>query len=81
MVITKEVSNDLVNDMQEWAQWALPWIQRRTSFDIEYRGNPAIEMGDTMQVYDAFNVNGMALVESHNLEFNGGLSGSMTARR
>lgn len=81
MVITKEVSNDLVSDMQEWAQWALPWIQRRTSFDIEYRGNPAIEMGDTMQVYDAFNVNGMALVESHNLEFNGGLSGSMTARR
>ena len=81
MVITKEVSNDLVNDMQEWAQWALPWIQRRTSFNIEYRGNPAIEMGDTVQVYDAFDVNGMALVESHDLEFNGGLSGSMTARR
>ena len=81
MVITKEISNDLVNDMQEWAQWALPWIQRRTYFDIEYRGNPAIEMGDTIQVYDAFNVNGMALVESYNLEFNGGLSGSMTARR
>lgn len=81
MVITKEVSNDLVNDMQEWAQWALPWIQRRTSFDIEYRGNPAIEMGDTMQVYDAFNVNGMALVESHDLDYNGGLYGNMIARR
>ena len=81
MVITKEISNDLVNDMESWAQWALPWIQRRTSFNIDYRGNPALEMGDTVQVYDAFDVNGMALVESHDLEFNGGLSGSMTARR
>ena len=81
MQIAKEVTNDLVNDLEEWAAWALPWIQRRTSFDIEYRGNPTIEMGDTVQVFDAFNVNGTTLVESHEIEFNGGLSGTMKARR
>ena len=81
VVITKEISNDLIFNLQEWAKWALPWIQRRTTFDIEYRGNPAIEMGDTVQVYDAFGVNGMAYVESYQLEFDGGLSGSLTARR
>lgn len=81
MQIAKEVTNDLVNDLEEWAAWALSRIQRRTSFDIEYRGNPTVEMGDTVQVFDAFNVNGTALVESHEIEFNGGLSGTMKARR
>ena len=38
-------------------------------------------MGDTVQVYDAFGVNGTALVESHELEFDGGLDGTMKARR
>lgn len=81
IVIEKEISNDLIVNLEQWAKWALPWIQRRTTFDIEYRGNPAIEMGDTVQVYDAFGVNGMAYVESYQLDFDGGLSGSLTARR
>ena len=81
IVIEKEISNDLIVNLEQWAEWALPWIQRRTTFDIEYRGNPAIEMGDTVQVYDAFRVNGMAYVESYQLDFDGGLSGSLTARR
>lgn len=81
MILTKEISNPLVNDMVAWCDWALPWVQRRTSFDIEYRGNPALEMGDTVQVYDAFGVNGSALVESHELTFDGGMDGSMKARR
>lgn len=81
LVVTKEITNDLVNNLQTWAEWALPWIQRRTTFDITYRGNPAIEMCDTVQVYDAFGVNGDALVESHDIQFDGGLSATMTARR
>ena len=81
IILTKEISNPLVNDMTAWCDWALPWVQRRTSFDIQYRGNPAIEMGDTVQVYDAFGVNGSALVESHELTFDGGMDGSMKARR
>ena len=81
MTLTKEISNPLVNDMQVWCDWALSWTLRRTSFEIDYRGNPVLEMGDTVQVYDAFGVNGTALVESHELEFDGGLDGTMKARR
>ena len=81
IVLTKEISNDLVNDMAAWAEWALPWIQRRISLDIDYRGNPALEIGDTVQVFDSFGVNGMSLIESHDLSFNGGLSGAIKARR
>lgn len=81
IVLVKEISNDLINDMAAWAEWALPWILRRTYFDIDYRGNPALEIGDTVQVFDAFGVNGTAVIESHDLSFNGGLSGSIKARR
>lgn len=82
MVIAKEISNDLIYDLQTWAEWALPWVQRRTSFDVSYRGNPAIEMGDTVQVFDIFGVNGMAYVDSVELDYSGGgMSGSLTARR
>lgn len=81
MTVTKEISNPLINDMQAWCDWALSWALRRTSFEIDYRGNPALEIGDTVQVYDAFGVNGTALVESHELEFDGGLDGAMKARR
>ena len=78
---TKEVQNDLVYDMPAWANWAMGIVRRRTYFDINYRGNPAIQMGDVLQVFDSFGVNGAATVEEHRLDYDGGLDGTIKARR
>lgn len=78
---TKEVQNDLVYDMPAWANWAMGIVRRRTYFDIDYRGNPAIQMGDVVQVFDSFGVNGTATVEEHRLDYDGGLDGTIKARR
>ena len=81
MTLTKEINNPLVVDLQEFAEWALSWVQRRTAFRVEYRGNPALDLCDTIKVYDVFGVNGNALIESSNLDYDGGLTGNLKARR
>lgn len=81
ITLTKEINNPLIIDLQEFAEWALSWVQRRTAFQVEYRGNPVLDLCDTVKVYDVFGVNGNALIESSDLDYDGGLTGSIKARR
>ena len=81
MILTKEIINPLVNDTDAFLDWALTWAQRRTKFKIDSRGNPALETGDIVQVFDQFNVNGNALITSITLQYDGGLSAEMEAMR
>lgn len=79
--LVKSISNPLINDLTAYANFALAWVQHRTEFDIRYRGNPLLELGDTLKVYDVFGVNGNALAYDMQLNFNGGLNGSIKAIR
>lgn len=81
LVREKIINNPLINDLNVFADWVLYWVQKRTAFNLQYRGDPILEVGDMAKVYDSFNVNGNALIEAQELTFNGGLSGTITARR
>lgn len=77
----KNINNPLVNNLEVFANWALAWVQKRTSFNLQYRGNPLLEVGDTAKIYDSFEMNGNAIVESHDITFDGGIKGGIVARR
>lgn len=69
-----EVQNPLVNDGEAVAQWILSWVERRTSYNVSVRGNPALDLLDTVQIDDIYNTNGFAILTKLNLTYDGGLS-------
>ena len=77
----KEINNPLVNDGAAVAAWILGWVQRRVSYDVPYRGNPALCLLDTVQINDVYGVNGKAILTEHNFDYDGGLKSDATAIR
>lgn len=77
----KEVDNPLVSDGEAVAAWILGWAQRRVSYDVSYRGNPALCLLDTVQINDVYGVNGKAILTEHNFDYDGGLKSNATAIR
>lgn len=57
------------------AAWYLRHMQRRKLYSVRCRGNPAVEIGDTVKIHDIFGNMGNAVVTSITLEFGKGLSG------
>lgn len=76
-----EVTNPLVQDGAEVAAWLLGWVQRRVSYDVTVRGNPALELLDTVQIDDIYGVNGKALLTQLNYDYNGGIKCNAEAIR
>lgn len=76
-----EVTNPLVQNGDAVAQWILAWIQRRVTYSARYRGNPALDLLDTVKIHDVYAVNGSALMTSHEFEYDGGLSAEAKAVR
>lgn len=76
-----EVSNPVVNDGNAVAQWILGWIQRRVSYEVTVRGNPAIDLLDTAQINDIYGVNGSAILTELNYTYDGGLECDAAAIR
>lgn len=68
-----EVTNPLVNDGNAVAQWLLSWMQRRVMYEVTTRGNPALDLLDTVQIDDIYGVNGNALLTQLNYNYDGGL--------
>lgn len=56
------------------AAWLLAMKQLRMSYKLDTRGNPAIELGDTVTVYNAYGEAGDAVVTALTLEYAGGIS-------
>lgn len=67
-----EVDNPLVRD-SSCASWILDMIKKRISYDFTYRGNPAIDLLDTLQVNDVYGVNDKSILIEHNFKYDGGL--------
>lgn len=76
-----EVTNPLVQDGAEVAAWLLGWVQRRVSYDVTVRGNPALELLDTVQIDDIYGVNGKALLTQLNYDYDGGIKCNAEAIR
>lgn len=68
-----EVSNPLVVDGNAVAQWILQWVQRRVSYEVELRGNPALDLLDLVQINDIYGVNSTAVITKLDYSYDGGL--------
>lgn len=64
-----EVSNPCVQDLGTVAAWILAVKQRRLTVDSISRGNPAVELGDTIAVESAFGETVPAAVYGYELSF------------
>lgn len=61
------------------AAWLLAQNNKRVRYDKPNRGNPAIEVGDTLKIYDAYGENRNAVVTEQEFNFGGGLSAKTKA--
>lgn len=72
----KSYENPCVADIngQAVADWLLAQNNKRVRYDKPNRCNPAVEIGDTLKVYDAYGENRNAVVTEQTVQFDGGLS-------
>lgn len=77
----KEIDNPLAQDGDAVAAWILAWVQRRVSYAVTYRGNPALDLLDTVQIDDVYRVNGKAILTEQRLDYDGGLTSHAAAIR
>lgn len=69
----KTYSNPCVVDGQAVADWLLAANRRRLLYTPPNRGNPALEVGDTMTIYNAYDEAGTAVLTGQTLTYDGGL--------
>jgi len=74
------IDNKLVtytNVAESITDYAVYWYKRRYLYDFDWRQNPAIDLLDTVTVYDDFNRNNRVLLTDRTLDYNDGvISGS-----
>lgn len=75
----KTYSNPCVVDGQAVADWLLAANRRRLQYTPPNRGNPALEVGDTLTIYNAYDEAGTAVLTGQTLTYNGGLRGETEA--
>lgn len=68
-----ELDNPLVVKGQDVADWLLSWVERRTRYEFRYRGNPAVDLLDTLQIHDVYGVNANSVLIEHNFSYDGGM--------
>jgi hypothetical protein len=64
---------------QAVADWLLAQSNRRVRYKKPNRGNPAVEIGDTLKIYDAYGENKNAVMTKQTIVFDGGLSAQTEA--
>ena len=61
------------------AQWVLRQYQRRVYFEIQSRGNPALELGDTIRIIMPDGTKYIAVIYDQTFEYDGGLKCTIKA--
>lgn len=77
---TVTVDNPCAYDGQTVADWLLAAMQRRLRYSCENRGNPAVEIGDTITIYNAYDEAGDAVVTGYEFSYDGGLTAKTEGR-
>ena len=77
----REIENSCVPSQngQAVANWLLSQAERRIYFEMETRGNPALELGDTVKIKTKEGVIYFAVIFSQTFEYNGGLKSTIKA--
>ena len=75
----KAYSNPCAVDGQAVAEWLLETLQHRLQYAPTTRGNPAVEIGDTITIYNAYDAAGNAVVTGQKLIYDGGLTAQTEA--
>ena len=77
----RELENDCVyaSNGQAVANWLLDQFSRRVYFEAETRGNPAIELGDTIRILTSDGTIHLAVVYHQVFEYDGGLRATIEA--
>lgn len=78
----KQVENPLIRkeNAQAFADWCLSVAQKRLTYKLQERGNPAREIGDTVKIHDAYNENRNAIITKEEFTFDGTLRANTEAR-
>lgn len=76
----KAISNPCVPSSRATAvaAWLETQLGRREKYTADYRCNPAIEIGDTIQIYDKSGSAALATVCGISVEYDGGLKSTLT---
>lgn len=78
---TKQVSNPCVasSNGSAVASWLLTQYNRRKQYNVKNRGDLAVEIGDTINIEDAYKQNGNAVVTGIDVQYIGGVSATTKA--
>lgn len=80
----KEWNNPLISDYQhciDVAEWISDYYTPAIEYEIEYRGDPALDAGDVIFHESQYADRIKTIIEEMQLGFNGGLSGTLRTRR
>lgn len=80
---TEKWSNPLISEnymASLLAEWVGNYLKNNATYQITYRGEPRLDAGDFAYLEDEYIENMMIQITSHELSFNGALSGSVDAR-
>lgn len=78
-----KIENSLINtesDAQNVAEWILAESIKIANFDIDWRGNPAIELADKVSIESGYNTNSMVNITKIELEYEGSLKGNIEGK-
>lgn len=82
--VSKTLKNPLIsteNVALDVLDWIGDYYYSDKEYELNYRGDPALDVGDITYLENEFNPNLMCKLYEHDLSFNGSISGRIKARR
>lgn len=79
-----EWSNPLISDVKhckDVCEWVADYLSSGIEYELDYRGDPAIDCGDTIYQENKYADELKTIVEEHQILFNGSISGAMRTIR
>lgn len=80
----KEWQNPLISDLSHCnsvAAWLADYFASGIEYELSYRGEPAIDVGDVIGQENKYDSNLKTIVEESQLKFDGAISGALITRR
>lgn len=80
----KEWSNPLISDLnhcKKVAEWIADYYASGVEYELDYRGEPAVDVGDVIQQENKYDPELKTVIEESQLSFNGILKGALRTRR
>lgn len=79
-----EWSNPLISDFEhckEVSEWISDYLASCIEYELDFRGDPAIDCGDTIFQENKYDDNLKVIVEEQQISFNGAIKGALRTRR